>query len=321
MILERTVLILGAGASAPFDYPVGAALTERVKKELRPDQPGRLHHELIKAGFRPKLLRDFRDHLRYSQRPSIDSFLEDWEKEFMKVGKAAIAASLIRHEDRERIVDEPNWYRRLFNEMTDGKDFSSNQLSIVTFNYDRSLEYFFLRALPSRYHVPETQAVKWLSQLPIIHLYGSLGALPELSRGGRPYGETEPEGIAEAIAAGAKGIQLARGGVAPETFARAREWMGKAQRIIVIGFGFEQINRERLGITDFVENAQIFATLFNVSPVDERRFKTVAKKSKKHAEYDYDLRVRDDEDIEWFKGDALKFMEKHGIADPEAELD
>src|SRR5712675_414174 len=152
MITNKTCLVLGAGASAPFGYPTGNALTERIKKELLPDRPGQLHHDLINAGFSPDTLLSFRNELRYSQRSSVDAFLEDWEADFMEVGKAAIAASLIRHEDRDKIVDDPNWYRRLFSEMTDEGDFSANKLGIVTFNYDRSLEYFFLRCLPSRYH-------------------------------------------------------------------------------------------------------------------------------------------------------------------------
>src|SRR5205814_8426766 len=67
MISVPTVLVLGAGASAPFGYPVGSALTERIKNELRPKQPGQLHHDLISAGFSDDLLLRFRDQLRYSQ--------------------------------------------------------------------------------------------------------------------------------------------------------------------------------------------------------------------------------------------------------------
>lgn len=308
MISVPTVLVLGAGASAPFGYPVGSVLTEQIKSELRPNQPGQLHHELISAGFSADLLLKFRDELRYSQRASIDAFLEDWEADFMDVGKAAIAASLIRHEDRDKVVDEPNWYRRLFAEMTDEKDFSKNQLHIVTFNYDRSLEYFLLRCLPSRHHVTQAEAVKWVSQMKIIHMYGSLGGLPELCAGGRAYGES---GAAATLAA-AKEIHLIRGSETPASFVDARNLMKNAERIIVLGFGFEKQNLARLGLMDFAKAAQVFATLYKVFPVDEMRIKTTHPGFDKHAELSYEVQPY----IDWFKGDALKFMEKHGIKDP-----
>lgn len=311
MITTKTCLILGAGASAPFGYPVGGALTERIKTELRPDKPGQLHHELVSAGFSADLLLGFRDELRYSQRPSIDAFLEDWEADFMEVGKAAIAASLIRHEDRDKVVDEPNWYRRLFADMTDEKDFAKNQLGIVTFNYDRSLEYFLLRCLPSRHHVPQSEAVKWISQMRIIHMYGSLGGLPELCVGGRTYGES---GTAATLAA-AKEIHLVRGVETPASFIEARSLMKEAERIIVLGFGFEKQNLSRLGLMDFAKTARISATLYNVFPVDEKRIKaTHPERDERAIRYEYD---EIEPAIDWFKGHALKFMENHGIEEAE----
>jgi hypothetical protein len=312
MIRVPTVLVLGAGASAPFGYPVGGALTERIKAELGPDKPGQLYQDLTAAGFSSDELFRFRNQLRYSQRPSIDAFLEDWEADFMEVGKAAIAASLIRHEDRDKVVDNPNWYRRLFAEMTDEKDFSENKLSIVTFNYDRSLEYFFLRCLPARHHVPLTDAVNLLAQMQIIHLYGSLGGLPEMCESGRAYGES---GTASILSA-AKEIHLVRGSESPATFTEARNLMKEAKRIICLGFGFEKKNALRLGIGDFVESAEIFATLFKVCPVDERNIKAAPSETIPSREWSYESTFTADQSFEWFRGDALKFMETHGIEDP-----
>ena len=189
MITTRTCLVLGAGASAPFGYPVGAALTESIKSELNPSQPSRLKNDLMSAGFSSERLMLFRDALRYSQRLSIDAFLEDWKEDFMDVGTAAIAASLIRWEDPDVVIDQPNWYRRLFHEMTDGDDFSKNLLRIVTFNYDRSLEFFFYWALQGRYRISGEEAAKWFAKFPIVHMYGNLGSLPGLFVDGRLYGE------------------------------------------------------------------------------------------------------------------------------------
>ena len=226
----------------------------------------------------------------------------------MDVGKAAIAASLMRHENQEWIVDSPDWYRRLFSEMTDAKSFSANQLGIVTFNYDRSLEYFFTRCLPSRYHVTPEKAVEWFSKIPIVHLYGSLGALPEYSSTGRAYGK----GGSDAIIAASQGIHLARGGADPETFATARQMMSKASRIIVIGFGFEKINSARLGLMEFASSAQIYATTYKMCRVDQAVIQATHPPYKTPDEPEYS----EDPYVEWFDGNALAFMEHHGIANP-----
>jgi hypothetical protein len=47
--------------------------------------------------------------------------------------------------------EQPRWYEKLFQLMADGGDFGNNQLSVVTFNYDRSFEAFIFTALQNLY--------------------------------------------------------------------------------------------------------------------------------------------------------------------------
>jgi hypothetical protein len=106
MITTPTVLILGAGASAPFGYPVGSDLTEQIKLYSTPGQW--LQILLREAGFFDEQISKFRDALRKSQRPSIDAFLETYEEDFMEIGKTAIAAVLMDHEKPDTLIDHPN---------------------------------------------------------------------------------------------------------------------------------------------------------------------------------------------------------------------
>jgi hypothetical protein len=151
VITKPTVLVLGAGASKPFGFPAGRELLEIIVKailsppfgsfEIRAGVGGRL----LGCGFREQDLKDFAIRLQSSQRNSVDAFLEH-QPEFVEMGKAAIVSALVPYEQVNQPLMIGDWYRYLFNEMnTSFEDFDKNKLSVITYNYDRSLEYFFLQ--------------------------------------------------------------------------------------------------------------------------------------------------------------------------------
>lgn len=145
MITKTTVLILGAGASIDYGFPLGRGLRDLVCRV-----PGTAGASAITdAGYDPEELNEFVDILRHSGYTSVDWFLED-RPEFISIGKAAIAAALIPFENPDRLFppDAPanHWYELLLNTMDSPRgSFTENRLSIVTFNYDRSLEYYLFR--------------------------------------------------------------------------------------------------------------------------------------------------------------------------------
>jgi hypothetical protein len=100
----------------------------------------------------------------------------------MKIGKIAIADRLIRCEN-EGTFDTAgeDWYTYLIARMTDGtpfEEFGSNQVSFVTFNYDRSLEHYLATTLRFRSGKPIQEVAEALKRIPVIHVHGNLGALP-----------------------------------------------------------------------------------------------------------------------------------------------
>ncbi|MBL7961455.1 hypothetical protein JNL27_14570, partial [bacterium] len=106
MILENTVLILGAGASMPYDYPSGAVLKQGICRDLtthtnnvRPPA-----QELMRTGLDISEIKSFRDALFFSGRQSVDEFLEH-RNEFMTIGKRAIAQALIPHESKKNLFN------------------------------------------------------------------------------------------------------------------------------------------------------------------------------------------------------------------------
>ena len=153
MITVPTTLILGAGASVPFGFPTGFTLLQKVLMLTHPESlvNGIRNFAFLKC--EQKEIVRFHDELLKSGQESVDSFLE-FRPEFIPIGKTAIALTLITCENENTLFNpnEENWYRYLFNRITTAfDDVARNELSILTFNYDRSLEHFLLTALTNKY--------------------------------------------------------------------------------------------------------------------------------------------------------------------------
>ena len=151
MIAKPTVLILGAGASADYGFPTGRQLLLKICEEARPDAS--LYDFLCNWMAVPRpLIEQFAYALQNSAAPSVDLFLEN-RKDFEEIGKLAIAATLIPYEDYKAFLptNKPRWYETLFHLMVEGGRFEDNKLSVITFNYDRSLEAFLFLALQNLY--------------------------------------------------------------------------------------------------------------------------------------------------------------------------
>lgn len=151
MISHKTVLILGAGASRPYLLPTGGELRDLILQRnydsiLRslelsgPDQKSYVdwYRELLCNHIRQEQIEDFQMRFAESEFVSIDRFLA-FNPEFDDTGRFMIAAILLNCERTPHLKGD--WYQILFNELTtDGPDISADLLSVVTFNYDRSLE-------------------------------------------------------------------------------------------------------------------------------------------------------------------------------------
>src|SRR5687767_3207796 len=146
MLTRRTVLILGAGASKPYDFPIGAELSELIIQRLR---SGGEYHAFLRErlGHSAQELDNFRDEFFYSGKASIDAFLEH-RKDLVDLGKKLIALTLIPFENSASLFRFQNsWLRYMFSKLNSSfDDFQNNQLSIITFNYDRCVEHFLFTA-------------------------------------------------------------------------------------------------------------------------------------------------------------------------------
>ncbi len=263
MIKKKTVLVLGAGASAPFGFPTGQGLKDRVciQTLLLRDKI-----QLLETlGFHTDTITRFRRALLHSGRPSVDAFLESRE-DFLDIGKTAIAVTLLPYETTRRLfkdwavkrtqVEPPkkgNWYDLLFGILSDGvpfEEFDKHKLYIITFNYDRSIEHYLLTSLKNSYNKTDEECGEKLHKIKIIHVHGSLGPLDWqlLSTGSSsvPYDSgLKPEIIKLA----ANNIKIIHEGTADTSeFVQARDILlnSQEQQVFFLGFGFHPTNMKRL---------------------------------------------------------------------------
>lgn len=246
MIEEDVVFVLGAGASCAYGFPSGRSLLLTVADRTR-DEANDLFRCLRELDFAPYLLKEFGRELTTSMQPSIDAFLEK-RREFLDVGKAAIAASLIPYEQDKSLERESDerWYEYLFARMTSTlRNFESNRVKFITFNYDRSIERFLFLAIRSTYGFSDDKAVGALATVPILHVHGTLGGLPHDEKGSAYSPDLKPD----RIRAAANEIRIiSESDGKSETILTARHWLTSAQRVCFLGFGFNELNAQRLGL-------------------------------------------------------------------------
>lgn len=244
MIETPTVLILGAGASRPYGFWLGRELLFKVVEGLEVN--GDINNKLRQVGFDAEELLTFQDQLQKSMQPSVDAFLER-RPEFLEIGKAAIATALMPYEQEVALLpreNEPRWYEYLFTKLDAGPErFEQNQLSIITFNYDRSLEQFLFLALKNSYGFSDSEVVKLLRSVPIIHVHGQLGPAA-FEAGGRQYASPFSN---DEIRLTAAGIRIAHETAEDdEQFGKARDRLASARKICFLGFGYHPANVKRL---------------------------------------------------------------------------
>jgi hypothetical protein len=264
VIVRDTTLILGAGASAPYGFPVGSGLREKIISETLHTFP-----QLERSRSIGEIDR-FRNAFRDSGVPSIDAFLQE-RQEFEKYGTLAIAATLLPCEQIEKLHNN-DWYQLLADALFSRPIHSTaeaKRLKIVTFNYDRSLEYFLHTAAMHRFGLSRSDAAaKVTSLVEIVHVYGDFGQLPEYcdNDDSIEFGCNRHDLI---ISAAKKLRIISRGDPNSDEFTRARAMIAQSDFVCFLGFGFLAENVVRLQLHELPRQKVIFSSGFNIQ--DGRR--------------------------------------------------
>ena len=257
MIAEPTVLVLGAGASQPYGFPIGSGLKDTILHGLSNEVERSLY---LSSGFSQDDLAEFQDVLKTSPFATIDAILS-FRPAIAKIGKFAIVKALSVSQKHDHVFPPRDWYHYLFTRLElENLNAPVPALSVLTFNYDNSFEYFFQHVIRRMFEGDhQTEVRKRYEAIPIVHLHGRLGQYPK-------DGQDPLENLGQSLSeSDIKVISDDDLDESPE-FVKAFEIMCQAKRIIYLGFGYAEINCRRLRIHEIPEDIKMYGTCFRMQP-------------------------------------------------------
>ncbi len=271
MIKRPILLILGAGASMPYGFPSGQKLKEDVLLYLDFDSSPNWYHKLEQLGYKREAVEEFFIALNYSERNSVDEFLE-YRTEFLEIGKIAMTLALYPCEKGFNLFNvEPSWYKYFWSKISTSFDnFENNKFSIITFNYDRSIEHYLFTSLKYAYGKSDEECADKIKKISIVHPHGKLGSLPWEDGEKRKYKPVlaleKIKTISEQI------IVVSEDCSSSDEFKECYKLLQSAEHIFFLGFGYNDMNLKRLKISDFTSKTPK-GTSYGMGFADIRRVK------------------------------------------------
>ena len=301
MLRTRTTLIVGAGASAELQFPTNAELLARIIqgydfKRTNSETSTRDGQLLLRNIYKlaEKLNKKVEDVAAAAERlrnacrlgRSIDTVLEQYDHDPLVVacGKLAITFFMGQAESRSNLKDIPRvegelplqgkiaeyWIYQLGQLITSGVPRSKigqtlEQLTIINFNYDRSVEHFLPYALVMAYGIELKEAQQVIAEkLDIVHPHGSVGRRP-WQKGEAPqaeWGVEQPWNI-HAIAAQLKSLN--ERSADRNALRDIRLSVASAKRLVFLGFGFQPQNVDLLFENTLSHNPEVLISTYGMS--------------------------------------------------------
>jgi hypothetical protein len=282
MIKDNTVLIVGAGAGVPYGFPTGYQLRinicNGIDEKLR-KLKNYSEDELIYPEEVLQEVRRLAEVFNKSGVLSIDLFLAR-NPSFEEIGKYCIFTEIYTCEKKYNITSivEDNWYQILFNKIIqdcigiDGyKNLKNNHLSIITFNYDRSLDYFLEVAIKNAYY--ESKIMKQIDSgevniqdiygFDIIHVYGRIGKLPSQNNGKGIEFNSEHTPIFHPLL---KNMRLIN--QRSDDDDTINKLLSAADKVLFLGFGFDSENMKLLGFPTEKRYINVYGTSYGLNNVE-----------------------------------------------------
>lgn len=294
--------MVGAGASSEFHMPVGNELTGMISVvvNLKYDSAGRRvsGEEDIENALRQTSVASggTRSTNRYwaacnaivggmREAPSIDAFIHQRrnEPDIEVVGKIGIVYCILHqervsnlHYDYRNVDDTINfaqvqqtWIAELRQLLTGGCTVDEvadrlDQVKIISFNYDRCIEHYFLHSIRNTYGLSERDAIELTDRLDVIHPYGTVGELPRQGLDKAvPYGELSLHGRLHHLASGIRTFtEQAEDEEEQEKLGLAIQ---DSELIIFLGFHYHEQNVQLLAQSMTGNARRVMGTAFGIS--------------------------------------------------------
>jgi hypothetical protein len=294
MFRQQTLFIVGAGASAEFGLPVGRELAQTIssKMDIRFEFGVKhvgggdldLYHnvtkqrqdrtdEFQKAGW---LIRG-----GVGLAASIDDFLDQHRTNEVAnlYGKAAIVKAILETERKSTLYFDrfggsktdlniellaTTWLVKFMHML--GRNVPRenvreifDSVSFIVFNYDRCIEYFLGHALQKVYGIGENEAFDIVSDLHIIHPYGTAGSLLEV-----PFGAASADYRKLAGEIKTYTEQLGAGDVVTQI----RNEVYRVKSIVFLGFAYHSQNMLMFRPEHPEQHKKIYGTAYKMSDAD-----------------------------------------------------
>lgn len=268
---RKTCLILGAGASKPYGFALGRDLKTLILKYCASKPTDCAPDEVEKTWG---VLEHFARKFEEDSSETIDQFLltlpdGEEERELREHGKMALARVLGNDEipvnnPRDRYRD---WYEDAFR-CADLLSQAGEKLRVVTFNYERSFEYYgSLAAQECLGGSVQDSRSRFQDQIEIAHVYGQLLPLPWIIDGSSrddPVAEYGDIAGWPAWKAREKMRTVNLGTPCPATRDRCCRWIREAEYILVLGFGYDDSNLKHIGLDRVDAGKFIFSSGFKL---------------------------------------------------------
>ena len=307
MFKERTLFIVGAGASAELGLPIGNGLKDRIAKSLQfRFRAGGLFQgdERIYGQIRSKF--DIETSKVYTRAGneladtistfiSIDEALHYWsaKPEIVTLGKLAIANEIVKAEASSslaRLNSERRttyrhaagtWLEQLLHMALSAikrEDITRAfaNVTLINFNYDRTVEQFLYMALQEAAAVSAEIAAETVRGLRIIRPYGWVGPLDWIEPRGLKFGDEHNATDLFALASRVRTYTEQDRDADMEGL--IEEALSTARAIIFLGFGYHAQNMaifhsdtapDRRGI-----NKYVVGTVLGIDQVNHEMLKT-----------------------------------------------
>ena len=291
IIKGKTLFILGAGASTCFGFPTGNVLYNKIHNGDYTD----LYEEFLdsvdisESKKERKLIeaKELAKTVSLATNKSVDFFLSN-NSQFLDRGKEAISLIMLKQEN-EIISDEfeinldDDWLSLLFQKgieyFRNVDQYPEDQISFITFNYERSLEFFLHQKLIHSFtQVSPYELESKLNQIQIHHVYGKIGNLPwqnESEYGELEFGCDHTEILLTKIRDAIKLMYLERYG--SKDLSELKMPIQDANRIFFLGFSYDPDNIEILGVNEILRETQGKTIYGTAMGIPERRVMDLRK--------------------------------------------
>lgn len=301
MFSKPTVFIVGAGGSKEVNLPVGDELKRIIATKLNlPDLNEATGSGDV--AIRNALARRSKDEGDYKGRMtnyitsaqairsampqaiSIDNYLHTHSADsyIVTAGKLGIAASILEAEQRSRIYGMDNgktfinfndsadtWFNTFCKMLTenvrrDNLDTIFDNVTFVTFNYDRCIEHYVMLWLTNYMRLSREDGYALASRLKVYHPYGQVCRLPWQDEDHSvEFGANVEE---YTVAYAASQIRTFTERVEDDAMLGAmRRVISEAELVVYMGFSFGQMNMDLLAIEQNGARKKVLATAMGIS--------------------------------------------------------